>query len=142
MTGFPVEQRAGGIIFRKANPQIEYLLVTSNSNKERWIFPAGHVEAGVTDAEAALREVREEAGVQAEIVADLGCYQYNWFRNKQRIILNTHLFLMEFVTLLNPNSEGRRVQFFPYETILKLNPWDESKALLKHAHQVCSKLIN
>ncbi|HYH04662.1 MAG TPA: hypothetical protein VEC37_16340, partial [Bacillota bacterium] len=67
---------------------------------------------------------------------------YKWFRNNQRIVLNTHLFLMEYVALLNPNSEGRRVQFFPYETVLKLNLWEESKELLKQAHQVCTKLRN
>jgi 8-oxo-dGTP pyrophosphatase MutT (NUDIX family) len=134
LTELITEQRAGGLVLRRMAGQIEYLLVTSNSNPERWIIPAGHIEAEESPEVAALREVAEEAGVQAEIVADLGSYQYYWYRYHQKIMLNTRVFLMKYQLTVNPDPEGRQVQFFPYDTILTLNLWQESQKLIKQAH--------
>jgi 8-oxo-dGTP pyrophosphatase MutT (NUDIX family) len=140
LTEFVTEQRAGGVVFRNGASQIEYLLVTSNSNPNRWIIPAGHIEAGESPDVAALREVAEEAGVRANIIADLGSYQYHWYRHNQKILLDTHLFIMEYQATLIPNPEGRQVKFYPYEVLLTLNLWEESKELIIKAHQKCSKL--
>jgi 8-oxo-dGTP pyrophosphatase MutT (NUDIX family) len=140
VTELITEQRAGGLVFLIGTSQIEYLLVTSNSNPDRWIIPAGHIETGESPEEAALREVAEEAGVRGKIVADLGSYHYHWYRHNQKILLNTRLYLMEYQITTNPNPEGRKVRFYPYETLLALNLWDESKDLIKKAHQFCMKM--
>jgi 8-oxo-dGTP pyrophosphatase MutT (NUDIX family) len=140
LTELITEQRAGGVVFRIGTFQIEYLLVTSNSNPDRWIIPAGHIETGETPEEAAFREVCEEAGVRGKVIADLGSYHYHWYRHNQKILLNTHLYLMEYQTTFKPNPEGRQVRFYPYETLLTLNLWDESKNLIKKAHQLCREI--
>ncbi len=132
----PIESRAGGIVFQKKGETIEYLLVTSNSNKNKWIFPAGHIERGETAEEAALREVIEEAGVEAQITADLGKFQYYWYRDNRKIIIETQLFLMEYQKTLITNPEGRQVAFYSFEQILNLNTWEESKEFLKKAHSL------
>jgi 8-oxo-dGTP pyrophosphatase MutT (NUDIX family) len=110
--------------------------VTSNSNRDRWIIPAGHVEDGETPEQAALREVMEEAGVLAEIKLGLGNFQYPWFRNKQWITIDTCLYLMEYLETIIINPEGRNVRFFAYDEIKTLNIWDESKEFLQKAHQL------
>lgn len=38
--------------------------------RRRWDLPKGHIEAGESEGEAALREVAEETGVEAEIVGN------------------------------------------------------------------------
>lgn len=134
------EQRAGGIVFRRINDRAEYLLVTSNSNKTRWIFPAGHVEIGETYEETALREVGEEAGVSATIICKLGNYHYNWFRDNRKTLIDTHLFLMQYLNTLCLNPEGRQVDFFSYEAILSLNLWEESREFMTKAHRVVSEI--
>lgn len=57
MENNPIEHRAGGIVYRKTNGQIEYLLVTSKSNPARWIFPSGHIDERETFAETALNNI-------------------------------------------------------------------------------------
>lgn len=136
----PVEQRAGGVVFRKENGKIEFLLVTSNSNRNRWIIPAGHVETGETFMETALREVTEEAGVEAAIVADLGDLSYLWRRGNQKITINTSLYLMKYLKTITINPEGRQVKFFPIEETLNLNLWDESREFLKKARELAEKV--
>ena len=60
---------AGAVVFRPvagAAGAFEVLLIV---NRRGWhSFPKGHIEQGETREEAALREVREETGVTAELV--------------------------------------------------------------------------
>lgn len=52
------------------------LLVRAKRTPQTWIFPKGHVEAGETPREAALRETREEAGVEGVIVDHLAAMEF------------------------------------------------------------------
>ena len=63
---------AGGIVYRKKGSNFEILLVTAKRNPSAWIFPKGHIEAGETPEQAALREVEEEAGVVGDMVGPVG----------------------------------------------------------------------
>ena len=56
---------AGFILFRRAPPkhEIEYLLMQTSYGKHHWTPPKGHVDPGESDYETALRETKEEAGL-------------------------------------------------------------------------------
>ena len=136
MSELPLEIRAGGIVFKKNEGLIQLLLVTSNSNRTRWVIPAGHVEPGETHQKAAVREVLEEAGVNASPVAYLGNFQYTWFRSANlKVRLQTHLFLMKYIETIETNPENRLVGFFSLEEIHNLNLWEESQAFILKAHE-------
>ncbi len=112
------DHSAGGIVYRVADGQV-HVLVTQSSAHDGWIFPKGHLEHGETSSDAALREVKEETGIDARIVARVGSIRYV-FRAKERQIAKTALFyLMEYVGgAVNADSpEVRAVVWVPQSEV-------------------------
>ena len=61
-------------------------------------LPKGHLEDGESAADAALREVREEAGVVGRLVDRLGDVRYWYMRDGRRIAKVVSFFLLEYVS--------------------------------------------
>ena len=61
-------------------------------------LPKGHPEEGETPADAALREVREEAGVETTLVEKLGDTRYWYMRKGQRVAKVVAFFLLDYVS--------------------------------------------
>lgn len=60
-----------GTIFDQERRKI---LLTRRADNGRWCLPGGHVEPGETVAEACIREMREETGLDVRIVRLIGVY--------------------------------------------------------------------
>lgn len=67
---------AGGVVVRERDGAREFLIVRSLKNRDHWVLPKGHIDPGETAEAAAVREVREEAGVEAELEQFLGTSEY------------------------------------------------------------------
>jgi 8-oxo-dGTP pyrophosphatase MutT (NUDIX family) len=63
--------QAGAIVISDRRGKRKILLV-SNKEGDRWLFPKGSVKKKEMPEEAALREVEEEAGVRGEVLAYVG----------------------------------------------------------------------
>lgn len=91
---------AGGVAFRADRSKIEVAIVAVNPSG-RWQLPKGLIDAGETEERAALREVREEAGVDCELVEKIETVEYWYVANHQggrvRFHKFVHFFLMRFV---------------------------------------------
>ena len=61
-------------------------------------LPKGHPEDGESPVDAALREVREEAGVEARLVEPLGDVRYWYTRDGRRIAKVVSFFLLDYVS--------------------------------------------
>jgi 8-oxo-dGTP pyrophosphatase MutT (NUDIX family) len=73
------ETSAGGIVYRYRGGSCMVLIAGRRrppTGRLLWGFPKGHVEPGETLAEAAVREVREETGIEAVIQSLLGDVRY------------------------------------------------------------------
>jgi 8-oxo-dGTP pyrophosphatase MutT (NUDIX family) len=84
---------AGGVVHRTVDGRIEILLVHRRS-PVLWALPKGTPDSGETIDETALRETREETGVEVEIEASLGSIRYFFVRGTTRFNKVVHFFLM------------------------------------------------
>ena len=64
--------QAGAITMRGDGANAEVLIVRPKRSASEWIFPKGHREEGESLAETAVRELREEAGVDGDVVDRVG----------------------------------------------------------------------
>ncbi len=60
------EKSCGAVVYRQEGRDLRFLLV-KNKNGRHWGFPKGHMEKDETEQQTAIREVREETGLEIEI---------------------------------------------------------------------------
>jgi len=83
---------AGGVAFRKRKNQIEVALISVGDNN-RWQLPKGIVDKGESTEDAAVREVREEAGIDTDIVERIDKVEYWYFWNEDDQRVRYHKFV-------------------------------------------------
>jgi 8-oxo-dGTP pyrophosphatase MutT (NUDIX family) len=93
------EFSAGGVV---VNPNREIVVIVPTrraaDGSRVLALPKGHPDGSESPVEAALREVREEAGVEAEVVGSLGEVRYWYQRNGKRIAKVVEFFLLRYVS--------------------------------------------
>ena len=91
-----IETSAGGVVYRKTDTKIEFLIV-QHSGHHRWVLPKGWIDPGETKEQTAAREVKEEAGVEAEIQKYLGEITIFYTNpEKEKVRKTSHFFLMKY----------------------------------------------
>ena len=93
------EFSAGGVVVNDDHEVIVIVPTRRAADGSKVLaLPKGHPDGGESPLEAALREVREEAGVQAEAVDSLGEVRYWYQRNGRRIAKVVEFFLLRYVS--------------------------------------------
>ncbi|MGN6089898.1 MAG: NUDIX hydrolase [Actinomycetes bacterium] len=90
------ETSAGGVVIDSAGPCPRVAVIGRLSRRGRleWCLPKGHLEGRETAEEAAIREVHEETGLIARIVAPLGTIDYWFIVGDRRVHKVVHHFLL------------------------------------------------
>ena len=120
---------AGGVVSRIVDGQREYLLVEASRSRGLWVLPKGHIEPGETPEAAAIREVEEEAGVRATIVAPAGESEYLAAGKPVRTIF----YAMKYEGDTAAVEERARV-WHGYDKALNLLPFENLRRVLTRAH--------
>ena len=74
---------AGGVAYRTTAAGTTEVAIVLVGSRRRWQLPKGIVEAGEAPEAAAMREVREEAGIETEMVGPLEVVEY-WYVAAER----------------------------------------------------------
>jgi len=133
LCGLTVRSNAGGAKSQKA-------LDTSKTENFRWSLAKGTPDQGETLEETALREVREETGLEVEIDSPLGAVDY-WFVGRDpgiRYHKTVHYYLMNPIGggLELHDPEFDVVQWFTSEEALEILAYANETEMLRRALKV------
>ena len=134
------EVSAGGVVYRRSDEGVEIVLAARRTRRGdlAWGLAKGGIEADESAEEAAVREVREETGIEAEIEASLGETRYFYVWEDVRIRKTVHFFLMR-ATGGDPtdrDDEMEDVQWFPLERALKRAAYRGEREVLRRAAEL------
>lgn len=122
---------AGGVVFR--DRQVAIIAVPG----DRWQLPKGLVEEGEDPAVTAKREVREETGLEAELVSPLDTIEY-WYVSKRegvRYHKRVHFYLFRFLAgdVADHDDEVLEARWVDIEDAAAMLSFENEKRILELA---------
>ena len=122
---------AGGIVVKKDNGQRSVLLIQRNRSPglHLWTIPGGYVEHDETIEHGIVREIREETGLETEVIRMVG-YRNHIERGKNDSYV---IFLMRPVSgqlIQTPNDEIAAIGFFTARELEILDNLSETSRYL------------
>jgi 8-oxo-dGTP pyrophosphatase MutT (NUDIX family) len=130
------EHSSGGVVIA-VHAGVPHVALIATRNKTRWGLPKGAVSEGETSEAAALREVREETGIEARIVRRLDTIEYHFRAGDTLIQKTVDFYLMDYVAgELEPQlSEVDDVQWVELSSSLQRASFESERKLLAAALQ-------
>jgi 8-oxo-dGTP pyrophosphatase MutT (NUDIX family) len=129
---------AGGAAFRRTNSGPEIVIVKIVPEM-RWQLPKGLIDEGETAEVAALREVREEAGINAEIIVPIETIEYwfvsNYGGQRARYHKSVHFFLMEYRSgdVDDHDHEVAEARWVPIDEAIQMLEFKSEKDVVEKA---------
>ena len=133
---------AGGVVYRRVDGRVEAVLC-GRSTPVRWSLAKGTPDEGETLEETALREVREETGLEVKLESSIGSINY-WFADRDgeaRYHKTVHFYLMTAVGG-HPDDHDPEfdvVQWFPFDEALKALTYPNEVTVLRQAAQLINQ---
>lgn len=123
----------GAVLFSREGQTCVALIATRR--RTRWGLPKGAVSEGETSEQAALREVREETGIEAKILRPLGTIEYYFRAGDTLIRKSVDFYLMEYVagTLTPQLSEVDDVEWVELSEAIQRASFESERKLLEMA---------
>ena len=119
----------------EGGPEVALAARRVRSGDLAWGLPKGLVERGERHEEAALREVREETGLEAEILHDLGeiSYFFSWAGARVRKVV--HFFLMAATggDVSEHDDEMEEVRWFALDEATRMASFPSEREVLERA---------
>lgn len=131
---------AGCVVYKIEDGQIYFLLICDPYG--RWTLPKGHLERDETEAEAAVREVREETGISGDLGPLIERISYRFIHRGRVIDKQVSFFLMQASsgTVRPQISEGiSAVTWYSAEDAFPLLYYDQVRNVFQKALAMLEK---
>ena len=132
-----LEISAGAIVYTTIQNNVYYLIILDNNNN--YGFPKGHLEKDETLIQAAIREIKEEVGIDIEIdesfKEELNYIMPNGIKKKAVYFIGKY-------TNQTPNrqlEEVEKILLLPYDEAYNILTFDNMKRVLKKANDYLNK---
>ena len=132
---------AGGVVFRSNGTSVEVVIVRIVPEL-RWQLPKGIIDPGETIEDAAVREVREESGILAAIIAPVEKIEY-WFvadrdGRRTRFHKYVHFFLMRYLSgdVADHDHEVDESRWVSIETALDMLEFQSERDVVSKARSI------
>lgn len=119
---------AGGIVFREENGCKTFLLISAKNFSGIWVLPKGHIKRSETEAEAAIREVKEESGMKVSIIEKIGNSERLRWNFKKQIVA---FYLMKFEAVHSKNRENRKISWLSREDAIRKLFYSDQKKIMR-----------
>jgi 8-oxo-dGTP pyrophosphatase MutT (NUDIX family) len=128
------EFSAGGVLVRTIRGRRHVAAIRPQGRHGVWALPKGKIDDGESAVEAAVREVREETGVEGRLVEKLGDVRYTYTATWEPVKGERIFKVVSFFLLtagrgrIGEIDEAMRVEVFEARWL----PLDEAPRLLTH----------
>ena len=127
------DEAAGGVVVARDGDGLRVVLIASQrGGAVRWSLPKGHFKKQETHEMAATREVREETGLEVELLAPLATIDYWFVEKKVRYHKYVYYFAMRAVggDLADHDDEVIEARWFPWDDALQRMSYENERTML------------
>jgi 8-oxo-dGTP pyrophosphatase MutT (NUDIX family) len=131
----PDEFSAGGVVVRGDDVAVIVPVKRDAAGNRVLGLPKGHPDGEETPEAAAAREVREETGLTADLVDELGDVRYSYERRGRRVAKRVVFFLFDYRSgdLADHDHEIEDARWMPLEEALDALTYDGEREIVRRA---------
>jgi 8-oxo-dGTP pyrophosphatase MutT (NUDIX family) len=139
----PVREQvsAGGVVFRRDNERVDVVIVAVGGNN-RWQLPKGLVEKDEDPKLAAVREAREEGGIDSEVVEHIETVEY-WYAGldkgeRVRFHKRVYFYLLRYLSgdTSNHDWEVNEARWLPIDDAASQLAFDNERRVVEQAKRL------
>lgn len=128
-----IERSCGAVVFTRAEDKIRYVIIESVEGICG--FPKGHMEPGETEEETALREIREETGLEVKLIDGFRVMEEYPLPRKPGTMKRVVFFLAQYdgQTPVRQETEVNAIRLLPFEEALACMQFENTRSVLRRA---------